>query len=175
MRAALLLVVLSCGSDHKTAQTPSSVTTASSAPTANAPSTTTREPVGTSLTVTDEIFRICHLDATSEVDAAPKFAFDESLITKADAVVLDKLAVCLTTGPLANKHLQLTGRTDPRGTEEYNMSLGARRAHAVAAYLEQQKVQGTDLNQTSRGSIDATGTDEATWAKDRRVDVAVMH
>jgi len=174
MRAAILLVTLAvgCGGDQKpaeTAPTPTPTTTTTTAPSAN----TTRQPVGTNLTVTDEIFRACHLDVPSDLAAAPKFAFDESLITKADALVLDKIAVCLTTGPLANRHVRLTGRADPRGTEEYNLSLGARRAHGVATYLEQHKVQGSDLNETSRGALDATGTDEQTWAKDRRVDIAL--
>ncbi len=126
--------------------------------------------MGTTLTVSDDLFRLCHLDAPNPVDVDPKFAFDATLLTRADAQVLDKVAACLTTGPLANRRVELTGRADPRGTEEYNLSLGARRAHAVAAYLEQHKVQGAHLNETSRGALDATGSDEPTWAKDRRVD-----
>ena len=153
---------------------PPSATTAPTATTPTSPTSTAREPVGTKLTVSDEIFRACHLDVQSDLAAAPKFAFDDSLIAKADAVMLDKIAVCLTTGPLANRHVRLTGRADQRGTEEYNMSLGARRAHGVASYLQQHKVQGSDLNETSRGALDATGADEPTWAKDRRVDIALI-
>lgn len=68
----------------------------------------------------------------------------------------------------------LTGRADPRGTEEYNMSLGARRAHGVASYMEHHKVQGTQVNETSRGALDASGSDEPAWATDRRVDIALQ-
>jgi outer membrane protein OmpA-like peptidoglycan-associated protein len=168
-------LVAACGGEPKPATTPTTTTTATpTASAAPAKADTERKAVGANLTVSDEIFRLCHLDAQSDAQAAPKFAFDESLISKADAVVLDKIATCLTTGPLAGRHVQLTGRADPRGTEEYNMSLGAKRAHGVSSYLEQQKVQGTHLNETSRGSLDATGTDEATWAQDRRVDIALL-
>ncbi len=162
----LAIPLAACGA-NKPAATPTVVTTS----TAN--HTSTRDPVGSNLTVTDDIFRLCHLDAASEVDAAPKFAFDATMLTRADAQVLDRVAACLTTGPLANRHVMLTGRADPRGTEEYNMSLGAKRAHAVASYLEQHKVPGADVDETSRGALDSSGTDEPTWAKDRRVDIAL--
>ncbi len=165
-----------CGGEPK----PTTVPTATATPpaTTSAPpvakSDGERKPVGGNLTVSDEIFRLCHLDVKSDTQAAPKFAFDEALLNKDDAVVLDKIAVCLTSGALAGRHVQLTGRADPRGTEEYNMSLGAKRAHGVGSYLEEHKVQGTHINETSRGSLDATGTDEATWAQDRRVDIALL-
>jgi len=168
-------LVVGCGGEPKPATTPTTTATptASAAPTA-AKDTGERKAVGGSLTVSDEIFRLCHLEVKSDQQAAPKFAFDESVLTKDDALVLDKIAVCLSTGPLAGRHVQLTGRADPRGTEEYNMSLGAKRAHGVGSYLEEHKVQGTHINETSRGSLDATGTDEATWAQDRRVDIALL-
>lgn len=174
MRRAWLVVALfspmGCGGEKKPAETPIAVTTSQTSST----NPNARDAVGATLTVTDDIFRLCHLDAKSEIEAVPKFAFDEALITRPDAVVLDKVAVCLTTGPLASRHVRLTGRADPRGTEEYNMSLGAKRAHAVAAYLEHHKVPGADLDETSRGALDSSGSDEQTWAKDRRVDIALV-
>jgi outer membrane protein OmpA-like peptidoglycan-associated protein len=54
------------------------------------------------------------------------------------------------------------------------VSLGARRAHGVASYLELHKVQGTQLNETSRGALDATGDEEPAWGVDRRVDIALL-
>jgi outer membrane protein OmpA-like peptidoglycan-associated protein len=169
-----VFLLLGCGGEPKPATNPTTTTTAAPTVTAAPAKSEERKPVGANLTVSDEIYRLCHLDVPSDTAAAPKFGFDETLITKADAVVLDKIADCLTTGPLAGRHVQLTGRADPRGTEEYNMSLGAKRAHGVGSYLEQHKVQGTHINETSRGSLDATGTDEATFAQDRRVDLALM-
>jgi peptidoglycan-associated lipoprotein len=67
--------------------------------------------------------------------------------------------------------MKLIGRADPRGDSEYNMVLGGRRASSVATTLEQLGMSSQKISSTSRGEMDATGTDEATWAKDRRVDV----
>jgi outer membrane protein OmpA-like peptidoglycan-associated protein len=177
MKLAYLMIaasfVVGCGGDKKPAETPTTVTT-STASAAPAPNPEARQAVGSTLTVSDEIYRLCHLQAQSQTEATPKFAFDDTLITKSDALVLDQIAVCLTTGPLANRKVKLTGRADPRGTEEYNMSLGAKRAHAVSSYLQLHKVAGAALGETSRGALDATGTDEATWAKDRRVDISLQ-
>jgi len=171
VRPTLVLVafVAACGGEQKPAEPPSAVTTQTQSPSAS----NERQPVGNNLTVTGEIYRLCQLRAQSAIEAAPKFAFDTSAITKNDAVVLDQVARCLTTGPLAHRRVALTGRADPRGTEEYNMTLGAKRADAVASYLERGSVPSTNLDQTSRGALDATGSSDATWAKDRRVDIAL--
>ena len=88
-----------------------------------------------------------------------------------DRDVLQQIATCVTSGPLKGKKLELTGRADPRGTEEYNLALGSRRAGSVGQYLEALGVRKTYLPQTTRGALDATGTDETGWAKDRRVDI----
>ena len=51
------------------------------------------------------------------------------------------------------------------------MSLGESRAESVRRYLHDLGVQAERLRATSRGEIDATGTDEGSWARDRRVDI----
>jgi peptidoglycan-associated lipoprotein len=79
----------------------------------------------------------------------------------------------MTTGPLKEKNVELIGRADPRGEAEYNMNLGAIRADAVKHYLAQLGIGGSRLTTTSRGSLDAQGHDEATWATDRRVDLSL--
>jgi peptidoglycan-associated lipoprotein len=173
MRTIVILgvvAVIGCGGEAKPATTPMGTTTTST----SSSSDTVRKPVGAHLTVSGDIYRLCHLEAPTDAQAAPKFAFDQSLITPADATTLDRIADCLTTGALTGRHVKLTGRADPRGTEEYNLSLGARRAHGVASYLELHKVQGTQLNETSRGALDATGDEEPAWGVDRRVDIALL-
>jgi peptidoglycan-associated lipoprotein len=169
----LVVSVTACGGESKPVVAPA--TTSSGAAT-SAPTTpdNTRKAVGSNLTVSADIYRLCHLDVASDAQAAPKFAFDQTLITRDDAVVLDKVSTCLATGALAGRHVMLTGRADPRGTEEYNMSLGARRAHSVGSYMEQHKVQGTQVSETSRGALDSTGNDEAAFSADRRVDIALL-
>jgi peptidoglycan-associated lipoprotein len=86
---------------------------------------------------------------------------------------LQQIATCVTTGPLKGRALQLVGRADARGEAEYNMGLGEHRADAVRKYLGALGVPQTQLTETSRGKLDATGTDEAGYQRDRRVDVAL--
>jgi peptidoglycan-associated lipoprotein len=54
---------------------------------------------------------------------------------------------------------------------EYNFVLGEHRAGSVERYLEQLGVAKAKLSETSRGKLDATGTDENGWQRDRRVDL----
>ncbi len=63
----------------------------------------------------------------------------------------------------------LTGACDPRGTEEYNIALGERRASAVREYMRSLGLNSSRVSITSVGEEMATGTDEASWAQDRNV------
>ncbi len=132
------------------------------------------KPVSPSINVSEEILARCNMHFDN-VDKAPKFEFDKSDLLPGDYDVLQKIAECLTTGPLQGESLNLVGRADPRGTKTYNDKLGMRRANTVAIHLEQLGVASTRMERTSRGERDAVGTDEATWAIDRRVDISLRH
>ena len=95
------------------------------------------------------------------------FGFDKSLLTAEARTTLKNGSDCLqkTSDPLT-----LVGHADPRGTTEYNMALSDRRAQAVKDYLRRLGVKPSRLRTVPRGALDATGTDEAGWARDRRVD-----
>jgi len=114
----------------------------------------------------------CKLEL-GNTQAAPKFDFDTSELEQNDRDVLQQIATCVTTGPLKGQKLQLTGRADPRGTEEYNLGLGTRRASSVKTYLEHLGVSNGQLGETTRGSLDASGKDESGWSTDRRVDITL--
>lgn len=79
----------------------------------------------------------------------------------ADYEMLELIGACVASGPLRGRSLVLTGHADNLGTEEYNMALGARRAATVGRYLERFGVPPTELRETSRGELDATGTGPA--------------
>jgi peptidoglycan-associated lipoprotein len=128
------------------------------------------ERVSESISVSDTIARACNLHF-NDLAQAPRFEFDKSAVLPADDEVLGKIATCVTSGPLKGRSLMLVGRADPRGTQKYNMALGARRANSVAVFLEHLGVDPTQVRESSRGALDATGKDEATWIVDRRVDV----
>jgi peptidoglycan-associated lipoprotein len=129
-------------------------------------------PVSPSIAVSEDIVRACNLHF-EDVVTAPKFEFDKSELFAADHDVLEKIGQCLTAGPLQGRAIKLIGRADPRGTPDYNLALGARRAHAVGSFVESLGVAPSRIRETSRGELDATGSDEATWLIDRRVDIVL--
>jgi len=67
--------------------------------------------------------------------------------------------------------LHLTGAADPRGTEEYTLLLGERRAQAVRQYLVSLGVDESRTAVSTVGEELAQGTDEAGYARDRQVSV----
>ncbi|MDP1539707.1 MAG: peptidoglycan-associated lipoprotein Pal [Moraxellaceae bacterium] len=73
----------------------------------------------------------------------------------------------------SNARLQLSGHTDERGTREYNLALGERRANAVARYLVSMGVNAGQLSVVSYGKEKpaADGSDESAWAQNRRVEL----
>lgn len=122
--------------------------------------------------VSDELLTKCQIQF-GNADRAPKFDFDEASLLPEDRDILEQVAKCVTVGPMKGRKLSLVGRADPRGETEYNLLLGQNRADTVRDYLSHLGVGEEHLAQTSRGELDAEGTDEASWARDRRVDIDV--
>jgi len=125
--------------------------------------------VSPGIAVSGDLATLCKLKAANAT--SPKFDYDKDELGPEDRAVLDQLAACLTSGAAKGKSVALIGRADPRGTEEYNLGLGSRRANTVSQYLSRLGVGEPQLGVTTRGALDATGTDEAGWQQDRRVDV----
>ena len=75
----------------------------------------------------------------------------------------------------ANARVTVEGHCDERGSNEYNLSLGQRRADAVRASLVGQGVDGARLEAMSRGeeSPVAPGHDESSWSQNRRAEFVV--
>lgn len=98
------------------------------------------------------------------------FDFDEATITDKTRADLDAAASVLKTAGIS---VRLEGHADERGTPEYNLALGERRAKAVANYLGLQGVDAGKLEVISYGEEKPvmTGSDEASWAKNRRVEL----
>jgi outer membrane protein OmpA-like peptidoglycan-associated protein len=129
-------------------------------------------PVSPSLAVSAGLAALCSIKSQDSVP--PTFDYDKAELAAEDREVLQQVATCLTVGPAKGKSLSLVGRADPRGTEEYNMGLGAKRAQVVSVYLQRLGVPPAQLKENTRGAIDATGTDEASWRRDRRVDLDII-
>jgi peptidoglycan-associated lipoprotein len=73
-----------------------------------------------------------------------------------------------------SRKVVLQGNTDERGGREYNLALGQKRAEAVRKSLSLLGVSETQMEAVSFGKEKpkATGSDEAAWAENRRVDIA---
>src|ERR1700726_3175919 len=99
------------------------------------------------------------------------FDFDKSEIKPEYADVIAAHARNLTSHP--NAKMKLEGNTDERGTREYNIGLGERRAQAVRRALMLQGVAESQVTTVSFGAERpaAEGDDEAAWAKNRRVEL----
>jgi len=97
------------------------------------------------------------------------FALDRYAVAPAERAKLQNAIKWLQDNP--GKSLVLVGHCDWRGTAEYNLGLGDRRAAAVKRYLESLGAETSRLETLSKGSTDAKQSgSEADWAKDRRVD-----
>jgi peptidoglycan-associated lipoprotein len=99
------------------------------------------------------------------------FRFDSAVVQSADGGMLRDLATCFVDGPLAGESMRVVGHADPRGEGEYNLLLGGRRGDNVKTHLVGQGMNPDQISASSRGEMDATGDDEASWVQDRRVDV----
>jgi peptidoglycan-associated lipoprotein len=103
------------------------------------------------------------------------FAFDSAAIKSSEESNLTAVADKLKTD--ANLKLQIEGNCDDRGTDEYNRSLGERRALAAREALAKLGVDPSRVRTISYGKdkpVD-TGHDEAAWAKNRRDDFVLLH
>lgn len=101
------------------------------------------------------------------------FEFDSAVITPTAADILDKQAAWL-------QHYQdvtvtIEGHADERGTREYNLALGDRRANAVRNYLVALNVDPQRILTISYGEERpvAVGNDESVWAENRRAVTVV--
>lgn len=115
------------------------------------------------------------IEAGSAVDcsfARLHFAYDQSALTPESAATLDAFLPCYQASTAS---LRLEGHADSRGTIDYNLALGTRRAHAVERHLAAGGIAGGRFDITSYGEekpLDRAQNEEA-YAQNRRVDVYV--
>ncbi len=130
------------------------------------PAEAPNSPTASAVRISPEILKACGIK-----DNDAHFAFDSADLRPGELNALDAVAVCFTTGPLKGRVLRIVGHADPRGSAEYNVALGQSRADAVSTYIVGKGLDRAKAQSSSRGEMDATGTDEPSWAQDRRVDL----
>jgi peptidoglycan-associated lipoprotein len=101
------------------------------------------------------------------------FDFDQSFVRPADRGTLQEVARHLQENP--SRRLLVEGHCDWRGTTEYNMALGDRRARSVTTYLEQLGIAPDRMETVSKGDLEAIteGTEEQ-MRLDRRADLIIV-
>jgi peptidoglycan-associated lipoprotein len=105
-------------------------------------------------------------DSQCELQAV-YFGFDQDALDSAARNAIQANAQCMQQQSMAGVHL--SGHTDPRGTEEYNLALGDRRARAVLEYMRSLGVPTENMGSSSMGEEMASGSDEGSWSRDRKV------
>ncbi len=103
--------------------------------------------------------------------SAVYFAFDSSDLDGRARSTLEENARCINA---RDARARVVGMTDPRGTEEYNLALGDRRARTVTSYMSNLGVDQSRVNVRSVGEEHAQGEDESGWANDRRADIQLQ-
>lgn len=106
------------------------------------------------------------------LQAVVYFAFDSSEITSQAASILNQHASLLNSNPAAS--VVIAGNTDDRGSREYNMALGERRAAAARDYLATQGVAVNNIRVISYGEERpaAAGNTEEAYALNRRAELS---
>lgn len=112
-------------------------------------------------------------DLVANVGDRVFFDFNSSVIRPDGRVTLDKQAAWLTQ--YAQNNVQIAGNCDERGTTEYNLALGQRRANASASYLRAKGIAAARMTTISYGKDRPTamGSNEQAWAQNRNATTSV--
>ena len=96
------------------------------------------------------------------------YDFDSSDLTSEAQDTVEKVVAWMQTYP--DVTLALEGHCDERGTREYNLALGERRANSVLSYMEALGIEGSRLSVISFGKERPAvlGSNESAWAQNRR-------
>jgi len=105
--------------------------------------------------------------------ATVHFDLDQSELRPADKSILDAKIPILQANTGVN--IRISGHTDERGSDEYNLALGQRRAAAAKAYLVQHGIADSRVETISYGEERpaAQGSDESAWAQNRRAEFEI--
>jgi peptidoglycan-associated lipoprotein len=146
------------------------------APTATSSSTTTttHTPAPAAAPAPAQVSELpAYLDPNSPVSQKRSvyFDFDDTAFIGDDKAVIELQGNYLAKHP--GVHVRVEGNTDERGSDEYNLALGQRRAQAVVSAMQLLGAKPEQMEAVSFGKEKpkATGHDEAAWAQNRRADI----
>lgn len=167
----IALPMLALGACSSTGDTESASTeTSNAAATETAADNTVQTDTIEAVALTEEeLMAKNYTDAILETTI--NFDFDKSMIKPEYAIILDAHAKYLVENP--EKALTIEGHTDEKGTPEYNIALGERRATSVATYLENMGVGASQISVVSYGEEKPVNFahDAAAWSDNRRAEL----
>jgi peptidoglycan-associated lipoprotein len=110
---------------------------------------------------------------SADLAAMINFDYDQAVVRPADQATLDRKAAILTANP--GVKIRIAGHADERGSDEYNLALGNRRAAAAKRYLENKGVDASRIDVVSYGEERPLnpGNDETAYAQNRRDEFEV--
>lgn len=113
-------------------------------------------------------------DAMKVLTATIFYDFDRADLTEAARSLLLAKVPVLQTQPTI--HVRITGHTDDRGSSEYNLALGLRRAAEAKAFLVNNGIDASRLIITSMGAEQPAvqGDNEEAWSRNRRSEFAPL-
>jgi peptidoglycan-associated lipoprotein len=112
-----------------------------------------------------------YLDPKNPISTERSVDFDDATVRKNDFATIERQGRYLASNP--NLKVTVEGNTDERGSAEYNLALGQKRADAVVRAMRVYGVADRQMEATSWGSEKpkASGHDEGAWAQNRRADI----
>ena len=112
-------------------------------------------------------------EVRNALTAAVYFDYDQATLSDQARATLDAKIPVLQAN--ANARILVVGHTDERGSDEYNLALGQRRAAAAKRYLVQRGIDGSRIETTSRGEEQPAmqGMDESAYSQNRRAEFEI--
>jgi peptidoglycan-associated lipoprotein len=109
----------------------------------------------------------------ADLAAMINFDYDQAVVRQADQATLDRKAAIMAAN--AGVKIRIAGHADERGSDEYNLALGNRRAAAAKRYLENKGVDASRIDVVSYGEERPLnpGNDETAYAQNRRDEFEV--
>jgi peptidoglycan-associated lipoprotein len=166
--ALLALSAAGCGKKAEPVVVPQAVDTAR---TPETPGPTPQQPIRPVNTEGEAAVRAALL---ADLGNVIHFDYDQDVIKPEDRPILDRKAAILLANPALR--IRISGHADSRGSDEYNLVLGNKRAVSAKQYLEAKGVDASRIDVTSFGEerpVDPAENEEA-WAKNRRDEFEII-
>jgi peptidoglycan-associated lipoprotein len=132
-----------------------------------------QQPRAVTPTPTQQETKVRIQDLLAEAFKPVYFPYDQATLPESAKDLLAKAAELMKQAPGVT--VQIDGHADERGTDDYNLALGEKRANPVKAYLTSYGIDASRLKTVSYGEEkpNALGHEESDWAQNRRDEFKV--